>query len=98
MNADPDTLAELQPFIEEVKERCNTEIGETSTELEGTINCRKQQCTLGNFITDAVVNYVSILRKFYWHVEIRSIVKVRRVSVRIFFRKFYFQKYENVEN
>ncbi|XP_043287482.1 protein 5NUC-like [Venturia canescens] len=55
---DPDVLAELEKWRAPVTTLENTIVGKTKVFLDGQWNsCRKQECNLGNLITDAMIDY-----------------------------------------
>jgi 5'-nucleotidase len=58
--ADPFILQELNKWGKNITALSNEEIGRTKVLLDGdTIHCRLKECNLGNFLTDAYVDYVS---------------------------------------
>jgi 5'-nucleotidase len=60
---DPFVLEELNKWKKNVTLLGNTQIGTTKVVLDGdTTHCRVMECNLGNFITDAYVDYVSIAK------------------------------------
>jgi len=57
--ADPFILQELNNLGKQIAVMSNKEIGRTKVLLDGdTLHCRLQECNLGNFLTDAYVDYV----------------------------------------
>lgn len=59
LSPDADIVRELRPWQKEVDIIGDREVGRTKV-LLSRANCRLGECNLGNFITDAFVDYVSI--------------------------------------
>lgn len=61
---DPFILQELNKWGKNITALSNEEIGRTKVLLDGdTIHCRLKECNLGNFLTDAYVDYMARLHK-----------------------------------
>jgi 5'-nucleotidase len=57
---DPFVLEELNRWKKNISLMAEEEIGVTKVLLDGdTRHCRVHECNLGNFITDAYIDYVS---------------------------------------
>lgn len=56
MYLDPEILETLKPWKKEVDATASKKIGSTRVLLEH--NCRYKECSMGNLITDAMVNAV----------------------------------------
>jgi 5'-nucleotidase len=65
---DPFILEELNKWRKNITSQENEEIGKTKVVLDGdTTHCRVMECNLGNFITDAYIDYVSTMKvNFYF--------------------------------
>lgn len=62
VNQDPFVLLELNKWARNVSEFSNQAIGETKVLLDGdSTHCRLKECNLGNFLTDAYVDYMARL-------------------------------------
>ena len=59
-NADPQILRDLQPWKKRADKLGKREVGSTKVYLEGLNTCRSRECNLGDFIADAMVDYVSV--------------------------------------
>lgn len=61
---DPFILQELNEWGKNITVLSNEEIGRTKVFLDGeTIHCRLKECSLGNFLTDAYIDYMARLHK-----------------------------------
>lgn len=58
--SDSKILEALQPYEEKVYSRVNKVLGNTSVHLDDdNMKCLKEECNIGNLVTDAYVDYVS---------------------------------------
>ncbi|XP_034245114.1 apyrase-like [Thrips palmi] len=75
-------LQEMQPWKEKVEARGHVVVGSTLVELDKmTHDCYSGECTLGNFVADAMLDYVSALHHFHsTRVTSRSLKFIRDLS------------------
>ncbi|KAF5302587.1 hypothetical protein FQA39_LY10205 [Lamprigera yunnana] len=63
-----EALVLLEKYIDELKELMSESLGETKVLLDGRVEvCRREECSIGNFISDAFVRYHAEMYKgMYW--------------------------------
>lgn len=59
---------EIKAYDKKINSRTKKLIGSTNVFLEGVEEyCKLRECSLGNFILDSFVNYVSYYKKYYYY-------------------------------